>query len=522
MKKALFYLAALVIVLASCSKVDQANISGSEALVSITASSDEVKTTASGNKVLWKQGDKIALTAENCGGTATKAVFTTSITEPSASAVFTCESGTAAMDESETYGNHYLALYPSDILVKWGSAGKHTITVDPKSEQDAVKDGWDPSCCVLAAKSDGQYFSFKHVLAYVKFVVGPASTPFYSLQISGANGETMMRRVVIELRSDEITYGSASANASSKVTIAPEGATAFEQGTYYAAILPQTFSGGLVFTFFDEDGVQCVKSVAKEATVAGGDVIDLGTIGALDFNAAAATEDDAKAKLATVYGDDGGANQGIVFYYDASDFTKGKVFSAKAELGIWGNRNVATGATSTTDAEANYNAVTSLSSYKKNVTDYMEESQDTDGKYSFAWAYCDKLRDTYGGNWHLPTQAEANYLFEAYYGLAFDAALATNTQPSGEAATATATKYETAIASISGTAMNDMVNMHSGSQYGVQYWGGFEGTDKTKAHYYRFGKSVATGSVGAKDNNGKATGTNHKYIRCVRDVTLVY
>ena len=106
----------------------------------------------------------------------------------------------------------------------------------------------------------------------------------------------------------------------------------------------------------------------------------------------------------SVYKKDG-ADLGVVFYVDPNDDRKGKAISAAGGLMQW----------------ARSNDLWRIKTYKENY-DYVHTVITTSDRYIKdpdhfpAVRFCDEMRRSYGGNWHVPSLEEMNKLCAAYNG----------------------------------------------------------------------------------------------------------
>lgn len=295
MKQYLFTICvAFMFVSAACTKQDATNGIPSEPvaeLESVTAVTMPTRTiTHDGINVLWENGDRIGLFVANSSTQEERkrsAVYETELSFPSAEAVFT------KADELQAgLGNGlYYAAYPAESIVRWGSQNAMDNTPTARRcyatipvEQTAVTGGWDRSAGILAASSPDSRFSFNHATAYVKFIVSEATTRFVKLTIQSTAGEPLaaVETAILYEDNNEISVSSYS-NPSDHVTLSTSDNLPFENGTYYIALMPGTFTEGLNFIFENAQGDVITKSVKGSQTLKSGEVAAIGTIGKLPF-----------------------------------------------------------------------------------------------------------------------------------------------------------------------------------------------------------------------------------------------
>lgn len=295
MKQYFFLLCAAVMsVTAACTKYDAAMGDSSEPvadLVSVTATAMQTKTlTYDGVNVLWEDGDRIGMFVANSSTQEERkrsAVYETDLSSPGAEAVFT------KVDELQAgLGNGlYYAAYPAEAVVRWGSQNAMDNTPTARRcyatipvEQTAVTGGWDRAAGILAASSPDSRFSFNHATAYVKFIVADTTTDFVKLTVKSAAGEPLAAvETAILYEDDNAISVSSYSNPSDYVALSTSDGLPFESGTYYIALMPGTFAGGLNFIFENAQGDAITKSVEGSQVLKPGEVAVIGTVGELPF-----------------------------------------------------------------------------------------------------------------------------------------------------------------------------------------------------------------------------------------------
>ena len=193
------------------------------------------------------------------------------------------------------------------------------------------------------------------------------------------------------------------------------------------------------------------------------------------------------SKVGQAYG-----TEGIYYWRNPDNPNEYMVLSKYAELRQWGPSHTA-GCPGTT-----YDMVQSCANIRNN-TDYATES--------YALQFCDDL----GEGWMLPSQSEAENLFEAYNSLRFDnkkgPATIANPNAIKDEEKAARAAFEAVLASIEGVPLNSQPDSSSGDSI----WLCAENTAGTNGWYFRFG------SVGL--SHGTKTSST-RYARCVKKVTV--
>ena len=510
-------------------------------------------------KVYFEPGDQIAMYpgAYQESERYLSVLYTADLETPQPTAVFKLDDKQYQYEEKD----YYLAAYPADAVNRWGSSGNSTCYVRLPQPQVAREGSWDSRSGIIAAASKSPVFYFKHCVAYVKFTVTSSTPDIVSLRVAypgvqnfivgdaNYNDATVSNEIQI-LYKDEKSVTVAEFKSSqqvladnyhlnsyldSKAEIISSDNTPFKEGTYYVAILAKEYKNGLALVFEASDGKCAVKTLSDPSsgssslTLAPGDVVTFPSLGTLDFKPA--------LEKHTIWSDDEGENQGVVFGVDDADPSRGLVVSKrKTEVAAWADENVHHGANFDSPIE-NYNAI--ANNYEISEMTFP------------ALAYCKNLRDTYGGDWHLPSIEEARILYNSYYGRTYVSPLMSHNQngyqghdfrqhpESGQ----TLAEYQTVLrvkknfddllteigdpapASLDGVNVKVTSGSYSidpdsesdtyGDNNGVEYWLSkqtkLDGTKKGKtAFFVRFGLFY----------HYNADKTTNKYVRCIRNVTL--
>ena len=217
-----------------------------------------------GLSILWKKGDALSV----FDGTSNNQ-FTTTITEPSASASF---SGKIAANATDLY-----ALYPyRDKATLTGSK----ISTFLSNEQNALVKDFANSAVPLVAKATIQpnadaanpqavAFQFKNICNLLKIEI-PTGLEVHSILIEGNNGELIAGEFDVDMASGTpvitVTKGE------TIVKLSANGGT-MAAGVYYAAILPVNFTKGLNITFTSGDG-----ATYKQQRVSGSNALDVSAL----------------------------------------------------------------------------------------------------------------------------------------------------------------------------------------------------------------------------------------------------
>lgn len=181
----------------------------------------------------WQDGDAIAVSgAEN--------PFVTSLSEDSPTASFTGNVPDADV---------YYAVYPYSAVQEWAD---EIVLLNLPSVQRAMSGTYDPkvNIAVASANSLDNRFTFRNVLTYVKLSIGAGAGSITSVTVSAPGNEGLAGNFYIDC-SQDIPIVNAEETIS-KTTMTSD--KVLETGDYYIALLPGTYSEGLVFTFCGPEG----------------------------------------------------------------------------------------------------------------------------------------------------------------------------------------------------------------------------------------------------------------------------
>lgn len=271
MKKYLSYAIALAAVLTvACNKenpsVDQPG-KGNTGLRSFTAYVDgaDSKTvfgeSADGKRKSWWSGtESIKVLSQ---GQNAVSFYTGDITNPSESATFNIANGS-------TLGTGpWFAVYPHDANPSWTAGTTVTgLTLNPK--QNAVKDGYEPANHFAIAYTENETLYFKNLVSFIKVTIDVDNIS--EICIFGNNSENIAGTFSANWNNGDPTdiVGS---ETYAKITNAGNN---LAPGTYYVAVLPTNFTGGLTLEFIS-NGHKYQKKGTKPIDLKRNTILDLGT-----------------------------------------------------------------------------------------------------------------------------------------------------------------------------------------------------------------------------------------------------
>ena len=236
----------------SCNREIETNVTHIDGEFTLYASSGENETKTvlqQDGRVFWSPSDRITVFYGNIPGT-----FTSTNTEPAASAEFTGTLGSFTLD-GET---EFKAIYPhSDDFVMPGDNG--ILSIYLPSEQTAVEGTFADDLFICVAKSKDVNLHFYNVCGGVKFSL--ARDDIKKVVFKGNNGETLAGRMAVEFASDGIPQVTSMTGGKSSVALtAPDGGT-FKAGSwYYLVLVPQLLSKGYTMELWTDELAETVSS----------------------------------------------------------------------------------------------------------------------------------------------------------------------------------------------------------------------------------------------------------------------
>lgn len=263
MKKYSFIIIAIAAFAAACAKESPAPEEVTipeDGKVVLTATLDPATKTvlAAGNKVEWVSGDAISIFDDAMNVEA-------STTDAGASAKFS-----AALSSS----GPWYALYPykADAAISGG-----VITTTVPAAQTAVDGTFAVNANIAVALSDSGTLAFKNVLGLIKFTLG-ANSGVTKVTLSGNNDETIAGKVAIDHNGGNPSWTVVSDAAKN---IEMTGSFA-QGGTYYFAVLPQTFTKGIKLTYNDGSADR-VESTPNELVLERSQIRNIGSPDIITF-----------------------------------------------------------------------------------------------------------------------------------------------------------------------------------------------------------------------------------------------
>lgn len=225
------------------------------------------KTTLVDNvNVWWSPGDNILVSnGEN------SEVFLSNIEKASEVAVF--------KGDLQAAKDNYYAGYPNYYDGFDGSRFKAFCSLN----QNAVVNTFDSGVNIAVARCSvsERSFKFKNVLGYIKFTINEdCNWNIKSVEVLSKNGEPLSGYCVIDCSADDPCVEPVENGTFSSVKLTSEAG--MEEGTYYIALFPGTYTNGLTFHITSLDDKVSVKSIDAKVTVEKGVIYNIGSFASLE------------------------------------------------------------------------------------------------------------------------------------------------------------------------------------------------------------------------------------------------
>ena len=254
-----FICAICALTLFSCQKEDNTPeevIPDGYTQLTLSAVSDETKTTLDGTAVKWAAGDQIKVYCSD---------------ESAYDFELVGEGGSATGDFTGLVPSGKTALYavyPKDL---YSSVSSSTVNVTIPAAQEGTFGKGN----IAVAKVDGEHnMAFKNVNAFVGFTVGADIT---KVVVSSVGGENLSGTLAVDCSGETPAAGALSDGGSSITVTFPESTG----GTYYVAIAPGiTHSKGLLLTWYNGTTVTGTYWLNKAITTVANNVYDMETVSA--------------------------------------------------------------------------------------------------------------------------------------------------------------------------------------------------------------------------------------------------
>ena len=224
-------------------------INGEFTLYATSGENDTRTVLQQDGRVFWSPSDCITVFYGNVPGK-----FTSTNTEPAASAEFTGSLGSFAID-GET---EFRAIYPhsNDIVTP---TDEGILSIGLPWEQTGVEGTFADDLFICVAKSKDVNLHFYNVCGGVKFSL--ARGDIKKVVFRGNNRETLAGRMAVEFDSDGIPQVTDMTGGKSSVTlVAPDRGTFKEGAFYYLVLVPQSLTKGYSMELYTDELVETISS----------------------------------------------------------------------------------------------------------------------------------------------------------------------------------------------------------------------------------------------------------------------
>lgn len=285
MKKYYLALAAVAVIVASCSKEEVVTPAIQEedshlVQMSFTATTVDTKTSLGALSegqypVVWSDSDEIKVIAVDGEGATLHTDTFTIDAGGSSTATFT---GTTYAEAAA-----YYAVYPASFTPTVSGTGTSaTIALSDYKNHNvtAVAGGYDPTRAVMFAVSDDGAFTFKHGVSFFKITIGIDDVSSVEFRVPSSDGGARIFGNPTYKVSDGTTSAYNGADKSNNyVTLAPTSGTLTKGATYYVpfAAKASSLTTYLQLTYTVGGETASKKTTKLNGTFANGHVYDLGT-----------------------------------------------------------------------------------------------------------------------------------------------------------------------------------------------------------------------------------------------------
>lgn len=360
---------------------------------------------------------------------------------------------------------NWLALYPASALRRWEGA---CLYFNIPHEQVGCKNDKP-----MYSRTQSISMDFKPLTAYLTFTLAPGQPPVKEIRICA--NKYISGSYMVDLDAKSVSVQLDTGERFREIILKPQDGDVLAPGDYTMSIFARVLPDGLTVEIVGLDGKVETRKIGAELTFKLGKTRDIGIIDNLSF------DDETNSVVGNIYGDNG-----VIFWVNPDDHSKGKAVSATASVVKWAESN---GVYGIHNFKENYEKVHStivdLPAYKANPENFQ------------AIKACEEMRKADGGNWHVPSALEMKYLFNAYYGKTAGVLPENGTEYTDEESLQAAARFDAQLESMGG-----------------------EGLLAKPYHYWICGQN-SSGNVQYVDlstfHNGNSVQTEMKYVRCVRD-----
>ena len=175
-------------------------------------------------------------------------------------------------------GKQYYAFYPADESVEFAEG---TLTMTLPSEQTLVEGHFPYAPAVAFSTAENRDFRFRSICGMLGFTI--TRDDVMSLTINGKKNEILAGAVTVDLSNmKNPTWTVVEGEGQREISLTSSDGQPLQPGTYYVAVLPQTFEEGIIISMFNTDSEQAERVRSKELTLKRGKYLNAGNVDALE------------------------------------------------------------------------------------------------------------------------------------------------------------------------------------------------------------------------------------------------
>lgn len=278
MKRVFFFAVSLLILFSCQAELDQLTVDSPDVFQPVTEESSVVFHASTESysipdtrvyadedmKVLWNADDRISIFKKTTYNYQYK---------------FLGEDGDTAgdFDEVATSGFHtggsvdfFYAVYPYRTSNKLNNQGVFTVVLP--SEQTYKANSFGVGSNTMVAVSDGDFIAFKNVCGYLSISLWGDDVSVSKVTLQGKNGEKIAGKASVSMPLGGLPSTTMDGTATETITIECNpalkiGTSKSDCTTFWFAIPPVTFSGGITMTIEDDKGGVCTKSASTSIEI---------------------------------------------------------------------------------------------------------------------------------------------------------------------------------------------------------------------------------------------------------------
>lgn len=175
-------------------------------------------------------------------------------------------------------GKEYYAFYPADESITFADG---TLSMTLPSEQVLVEGHFPYAPSVAFSTAADRDFRFRSVCGMLGLTI--TRDDVVSLSINGKKNEILAGAVTVDLSDmKNPAWTVVEGEGEREIVLKSEDGAALKPGTYYVAVLPQTFEEGIIISMFNADNEQAERVRSKELQIRRGKYLNAGNVDALE------------------------------------------------------------------------------------------------------------------------------------------------------------------------------------------------------------------------------------------------